>query len=129
MISGNSASVFSSDMIPGRAESAIDLAHLRRFTMGDEALEIEILGLFSDQLPVTIAALKQADTEKAWGIAAHTLKGSARAVGAWPLATIAENAERLGPIPDAAARRQVIERLEVAAAAVQEYIASLAPSA
>ena len=129
MAIGNSAIVFSSDVMSGRAESPIDLAHLRRFTMGDEALEVEILGLFADQLPVTIAALKQADTEKAWGIAAHTLKGSARAVGAWSLATIAESAERLRPIPDAAAREQVIERLEVAAAAVQEYIASLTPSA
>ncbi len=125
----NSATAFSSDMAPKRAEYPVDLAHLRRFTMGDEALELEILGLFSGQLPITIAALKEADTEKDWGIAAHTLKGSARAVGAWSLATIAENAERLRPMPDAAARGHVIERLQAAADAVQEYIASLGHSA
>ena len=97
--------------------------------MGDEALEVEILGLFAEQLPITIAALREAETEKAWGIAAHTLKGSARAVGAWALAAIAETAEHLRPLPDAAAREDVIARLEAAAGSVQQYIASLAPPA
>jgi len=129
MAIGNSAGVFSSDMARGQAESPIDLAHLRRFTMGDEALEVEILGLFAEQLPITIAALREAETEKAWGIAAHTLKGSARAVGAWALAAIAETAEHLRPLPDAAAREDVIARLEAAAGSVQQYIASLAPPA
>ena len=73
------------------ATQPVDLAHLRRFTMGDRALEAEILALFANQLPVTIGALKNAPSAKEWGIAAHTLKGSARAVGAWSLATIAES--------------------------------------
>lgn len=107
----------------------VDLVHLRRFTMGDERLEIEILGLFADQLPITISALKNADSEKAWDMAAHTLKGSARAVGAWSLATIAESAERLDPSADPAERNQVVRRLEEAAMAARRYIASLGEAA
>lgn len=103
----------------------IDLAHLRRYTMGDSKLEHEILCLFADQLPITIGALKNAPSEKEWGIAAHTLKGSARAVGAWSLATIAESAERLLPLPDAEVRNLVVRRIEEAAGAVRAYIASL----
>ena len=64
-------------------------------------LELEILGLFVEQLPITIGALEHAPTDKEWGMAAHTLKGSARAVGAWPLAALAEDAERLHGLPDA----------------------------
>jgi HPt (histidine-containing phosphotransfer) domain-containing protein len=111
-----------------KAQMPVDLAHLRRYTMGDLDLELEILGLFADQLPITIGALKDAPSEKEWGIAAHTLKGSARAVGAWSLATIAESAERLRPLPDAEVRRRVVDRLEEAADAARAYIASLARS-
>jgi HPt (histidine-containing phosphotransfer) domain-containing protein len=107
----------------------IDLAHLRRYTMGDSGLELEILGLFADQLPITIGGLLNAATEKDWAMAAHTLKGSARAVGAWPLATLAEGAERLHGLPDADVRRAVVGRLETAAGEAREYIASLARAA
>ncbi|MEI9902370.1 MAG: Hpt domain-containing protein [Hyphomicrobium sp.] len=112
-------------MPPEEQEAPVDLVHLRRFTMGDEQLELEILGLFANQLPITISALKSADSEKEWGMAAHTLKGSARAVGAWSLATIAESAERIKPLDDAAARGLVVQRIEEAAAAARRYIASL----
>lgn len=107
----------------------VDLGHLRRYTMGDRELEQEILGLFADQLPITISALKNAPSEKEWGIAAHTLKGSARAVGAWSLATIAESAERLRPLPNEEVRGRVVERLEEAASAARAYIASLGSAA
>ena len=48
-------------------------------------------------------------------MAAHTLKGSARAVGAWPLAAIAEDAERMQAFRAATARGAVVGRLEAAA--------------
>jgi HPt (histidine-containing phosphotransfer) domain-containing protein len=103
----------------------LDLAHLRRFTMGDEQLELEILGLFAHQLPITIADLNNARTEKEWGMAAHTLKGSARAVGAWSLATAAENAESLASLEDAAERSHMVRRIEEAANAASSYISTL----
>jgi HPt (histidine-containing phosphotransfer) domain-containing protein len=106
-------------------EAPLDLAHLRRFTMGDPKLELEILGLFADQLPITIDALKSASSEKEWTMAAHTLKGSARAVGAWQLASIAETAERLKLLSDTTACGQMISRLEQSAGIARRYIASL----
>ena len=118
-----------SDSEAGRDSRPVDLAHLRRYTLGDRDLEVEILGLFADQLPITIGALNEAASMKEWGIAAHTLKGSARAVGAWSLATLAETAEKLHDLPDASERRKVVGRLEKAAGEAREYIASLAHAA
>jgi len=103
----------------------IDLAHLRRYTLGDRPLELEILGLFVDQLPITIGALKSAASDKEWGMAAHTLKGSSRAVGAWSLATLAERAESLGGRSSASERGKVVRRLEHAADDVRAYLARL----
>ncbi len=103
----------------------IDLAHLRRYTLGDHPLELEVLALFVDQLPITIGALKSASSDKEWGMAAHTLKGSSRAVGAWTLATLAERAESLGARASASERGKVVRRLEDAADKVRAYIAQL----
>ena len=111
----------------GEASPPVDLAHLRRYTMGDRVLELEVLGLFADQLPISIAALKTAASAKEWGMAAHTLKGSARAVGAWSLAALAESAERIAP--DDVERGPAIQRIEDAAGAARAYIASLADAA
>jgi HPt (histidine-containing phosphotransfer) domain-containing protein len=63
--------------------------------MGDAALELEVLKLFDQQAPLTIERLRQARGEKQWREAAHTLKGSARAVGAWKLADAAASGERI----------------------------------
>ncbi|MBC7832178.1 MAG: Hpt domain-containing protein, partial [Hyphomicrobium sp.] len=59
--------------------------------------------------------------------AAHTLKGSSRAVGAWPLAVLAEDAERLTTNADSGMRAAVLRRLEAAADEARAYIAALAP--
>ena len=107
------------------ASHPIDLAHLGRYTLGDRALETEILGLLAAQLPITIGALRDASTDKQWGMAAHTLKGSARAVGAWELATLAQDAEQLSTDADTEKRTAFIPRIEAAAEEVRAYIAGL----
>ena len=84
-----------------RSEAPVDLAHLRRFTLGDRRLEREVLTLFIEHAPVSIAAMRAALTDRDWTNAAHSLKGSARAVGAWRIATLAERAEQLGQRCDA----------------------------
>jgi HPt (histidine-containing phosphotransfer) domain-containing protein len=129
MPAGDSLDVYEDAAKPDAAAQPVDLEHLRRYTLGDRGLELEILGLFVDQLPITIGALKNAPSDKEWGMAAHTLKGSARAVGAWSLATIAESAERLHGLPDADARCAVVRSLEEAAGEAREYIAALARAA
>ncbi len=108
------------------APRLIDHEHLRRYTLGDPGLELEILGLFAEQLPITIGALEHATSDKDWGMAAHTLKGSARAVGAWPLAALAEDAERLTTNADSGRRAAILRRLEAAADEARAYIAALA---
>jgi HPt (histidine-containing phosphotransfer) domain-containing protein len=77
----------------------IDLVHLSKFTMGRRDLEAEILGLFRQQLAVSLQKLADLANapvdDKAWKEAAHTLKGSARGVGAWALADATAEAELL----------------------------------
>ncbi len=103
----------------------IDLKHLGRFTYGDASLEHEVLGLFAGQVPLTIAALKTADSEKDWQMAAHTLKGSGRAVGAWRLADLALQAERIGVLSDRSTRARILGQIEAAAAEVAGFINAL----
>jgi len=112
-----------------RAEPALDLEHLRRFTLGDLGLELEILELFIKQAPITLRALQTAAADRDWKIAAHTLKGSARAVGAWRVARLAEAAEgisrRRNPPGCEAAVRELSDALVEASA----FIAELNPTA
>jgi HPt (histidine-containing phosphotransfer) domain-containing protein len=111
---------------PG-AVTPIDHVHLARYTMGNRPLEIEVLQLFAGQAPETMASLVAASDAKAWHIAAHTLKGSARAVGAWAVATAAEEAEKAGH--DHVQRAQMLARIEALLAEVREYIDGLAVAA
>lgn len=75
-------------------DPVLDREHLARYTLGDEQLEREVLGLFIGQVPETLAALDEARGDDDRFRAVHTLKGSARAVGAVRLANVAERAER-----------------------------------
>ncbi|MBR2534917.1 MAG: Hpt domain-containing protein [Hyphomicrobium sp.] len=104
------------------AADPVDLAHLRRYTMGDTALEKEVLQLFLLQLPVTIGALNDAASNREWMVAAHTLKGSCRAVGAWRIASLAEHAERHMADLNSAERREALEGIEEAAGQARAFI-------
>lgn len=83
----------------GEAEALIDHVHLQRYTLGDRTLELEVLGLFAGEAPLTLAraraiAAVSPVVMQEWRNACHTLKGSARAVGAQRLAAVAEAAEK-----------------------------------
>ena len=108
-----------------RPESPLDLAHLRRFTLGDHSLELEILDLFITQAPVTLAALNAAGTDRDWRIAAHTLKGSARAVGAWHVAQLAERAEAMSHRNDRAGCETAVRELADALSEASSFITAL----
>ena len=72
-------------------DGPIDFEHLQRMTLGDAGLEQEVLAMFSAQaarLVDTLAAMP-ADA----GALAHTLKGSARAIGAFAVADAAARLE------------------------------------
>lgn len=77
-------------------ERPVDLVHLARQTLGDRALEREVLGLFQVQARAIFAQLQSIPQAQARLDLAHTLKGSARAVGAWKVAEAAEFCESLG---------------------------------
>lgn len=70
----------------------IDLAHLSRQTMGDKALELEVLQMFARQARESMKELAGA-AEDARAALVHRLKGSARSVGAGALAEAAEALE------------------------------------
>jgi HPt (histidine-containing phosphotransfer) domain-containing protein len=103
----------------------VDMLHLRRYTLGDRRLEREILTLFIEHAPATIAAMKQAVSDSDWTNAAHSLKGSARAVGAWRIAMLAERAERIGGIGDRSACLRVMQNIEEAATEARDHISTL----
>lgn len=79
----------------------IDLVHLSRQTLGDTALEQEVLGLMGRQIEVFACRIDLATDEERRHIA-HALKGAARNIGAFALADAAEVFEQAPA--DAAAR-------------------------
>jgi len=72
-------------------DGPIDLEHLRRMTLGDAALEREVLAMFAAQTINLIGTLATLPREA--GALAHTLKGSARAIGAFAVADAAARLE------------------------------------
>ncbi|MBN9040779.1 MAG: hypothetical protein BGP05_17215 [Rhizobiales bacterium 62-47] len=97
---------------PETDAGVIDLSHLRAMTMSDDALQREVLQLFlaqSDEITAALAAWP--DNAAAL---AHTLKGSARAIGAVRVADAAagiEDALRSGNTHSEAANVDSLARL------------------
>lgn len=85
--------------------AAIDLRHLEQYVFGDRSLLDEILTIFIDQASAWIDRMDPALPDDDWHLAAHTLKGAARGVGAWALGDVAERAETLVGPGQASARR------------------------
>jgi HPt (histidine-containing phosphotransfer) domain-containing protein len=106
--------------ISGQDAPIIDLVHLSRQTLGDGALESELLRLFAVQAQQYAAWLEEAfapgEAAKRADLT-HRLKGSARAIGAFPLAEAAESYEEAirGGARDASGeKRRLAEALEQA---------------
>ena len=97
-----------------------DLVHLARHTLGNRELEHEVLRLFERQSVIYLSRLKGADKETECCRAAHTIKGSARGIGAWRVALIAEALER-NPTPVSGARK-MIQDLEQAIGEANGFI-------
>ncbi|MBX9651911.1 MAG: Hpt domain-containing protein [Xanthobacteraceae bacterium] len=74
-------------------DGPIDFDHLKRMTLGDSGLEQEVLAMFAAQAASLVGTLATMPTDAL--ALAHTLKGSARAIGAFAVA-------------DAAARLQTV---------------------
>jgi HPt (histidine-containing phosphotransfer) domain-containing protein len=98
----------------------IDLVHLARMTLGERSLEREVLQLFDRQSTLLLARMRSAAPV---GVAtlAHTLKGSARGIGAWRVARAAEALE----VASAADKDAALDALAAAAEEARAVIADL----
>jgi HPt (histidine-containing phosphotransfer) domain-containing protein len=72
-------------------DGPIDFEHLKRMTLDDSGLEQEVLAMFAAQSARLMAALAAVPADA--GALAHTLKGSARAIGAFGVAEAAARLE------------------------------------
>ncbi len=102
--------------------TAIDFDHLHTFTGGDQSIEREVLGIFAEQADIWVRTLENSGDKKSWAEALHTLKGSARGVGAWRVADICEHAETLTANAKPAERSIAIGDLKNAIAAAVQCI-------
>lgn len=76
-----------------RSVAPVDLVHLARHTLGNRDLEQEVLRLFTCQSQMLMDRLKESADDGQRSETAHTLKGSARGIGAWRVAELAEKVE------------------------------------
>jgi HPt (histidine-containing phosphotransfer) domain-containing protein len=76
------------------AAKAVDYDHLRVQAADNVGVMREVLELFLTHGQQVIGELERANDEKAWKQWTHTLKGSARGVGAFAVAEAAADAER-----------------------------------
>jgi HPt (histidine-containing phosphotransfer) domain-containing protein len=74
-------------------DGPIDFEHLKRMTLDDSGLEQEVLAMFAAQSARLMAALAAVPADA--GALAHTLKGSARAIGAFGVAEAAARLEAI----------------------------------
>lgn len=104
----------------------VDLVHLAKYTLGDRDLEREVLQLFRCQARIYLERLHAAQDPRKMHDIAHTIKGSARSIGAW---RVVECAEAVEVLIDSGSAKPAAPLLEALDAAVQEadgYIESLA---
>jgi HPt (histidine-containing phosphotransfer) domain-containing protein len=103
----------------------VDLIHLSRYTGGDRAVNAEVLSLFATQsvelLDKLDTALTQSDS-KAWHDVAHSIKGGARGIGAFPLADTAAELEMANPAEDQERAARALHDLRSHALAVTVFI-------
>ena len=91
----------------------IDFNHLNQYVDGDPELTREVFGLFRNQVEMWGRGLIADADDDLWSSVTHSLKGSARAVGAVGLAEACEKAEGLtGDDRRPGAREVAVEVLE-----------------
>ena len=96
----------------------IDWQHLARYTMGDLALERELIELFLSGAAEYLSVLGSAQEEASFHRAAHSLKGSARGIGALVVGDLAAVLETMSP--DSPDKDGYLEQLDQALAAVRD---------
>src|SRR5262245_10587059 len=111
----------------GRAElpaPVLDLAHLARMTLGERALEHEVLTLFDRQADMLLVRMAS-EQPRVVAALAHTLAGSASGIGAWKVAEAATAVERAACDPGAVALAGLMDHLVAAVAEVHAAIGKI----
>jgi hypothetical protein len=103
----------------------VDLAHLSRYTMGNTALESEVLELFRRQMRLYYNKLRVATDADSWREAASVMKASARGVGAWQILLTAESAEKLAAVPAPDLRDELLATLDMQISEADSFIRSV----
>ena len=109
------------DEAPATPAGVIDRGHLARMTLGDRALEREVLQLFDRQADLLLARMRDG-AASAVKTLAHTLKGSAAGIGA---SGVAQAAAAVEQAENAAERDLTLGRLATTIAAARAEIAEL----
>jgi len=107
--------------------AVFDIAQLRRYTVGQNDLEMELIGLFKLQLPQFLKQIGTAASEFDWKIATHSLKGSSLTMGAPVIANLAERLENLGIEGGPEERKALIGQLSAAIADFNQAVDSFYP--
>lgn len=110
-------------IIPMSVGDILDLGHLARQTLNDSELERQVMGLFFEQSALVLRQIRDAGGHRQRIEAAHKLKGSARAIGAW---RVAEASDRLEALPAEANDDSLMEAIVGLHAAVAEARAAIA---
>jgi hypothetical protein len=105
-------------------ECPIDLVHLARTTLGDPSIEVEMLEAFGLKTSMLILRMQQAARSSICA-AAQALRGSARGIGAWRIASAAEAVELAAASGAEPELRSAVDRLGVVAKETRAAIAEL----
>lgn len=93
----------------------IDFDHLRQYVGDDDELTAEVFGLFKNQVDLWSSSLIPDLDDDTWYMMAHSLKGTALAIGANHFAKTCEQAELLiGEGKRPGSRDVMIEKMETA---------------
>ena len=106
---------------------AVDFAYLETYAGGDAGVVAEVLALFREQTALWARLLDPADAAdgaaaEGWRDAVHTLKGSARGIGAAPLGEACAAAEAADDAGRTAALARVLDALDLALADIAAYL-------
>jgi len=102
-------------------EPVVDLAHLAQYTAGDKSIERELAGLFNTSSDRYLQTMLDTRDAGEWRVAAHSLKGAAKGIGAGEVARLAEYAEGLDVPTDEQIRQKIVMDLREATGAVARY--------
>lgn len=103
----------------------IDLVHLSRQTFGNKELENEVLNLFISYTRQCLIRLETAQTGKEWADVLHTIKGSARGVGAWKVGGCVEIYEKQADQLSEAEKQEAISKIKEEIETTIDYIRGL----